>query len=205
MAVITISKEFGTQTHKVAKGLADRLGYEHIGRRIFADIAKELHISESEVKVFRKHIHSRFVKFLDRYTCSMIQKVVDREYGCLDDEGYFKATRKLVENLYEAGDVIILGWGGQCILRGKPDVLHVRLAASMEKKIASVMEEFKVSRVSAKHMIESREKESKEYIKYYFNEHWADPELYDVIIDMGESKVDEAVEEIAREAEKKFG
>jgi cytidylate kinase len=205
MAVITVSKEFGTQAHKVAKELAERLGYEHVGRKIFADMAKELRISESEVKVFRKHIHSRFLKFVDRYTCSMIQKVVDKEYGCLEDKGYFEATRKLVENLYDAGDVIILGWGGQCILRDKPDVLHVRLVADMEKKIAAVMEEFAISRQSAIHMIESTEKESKEYIKYYFKERWADPGLYDIIIDMGETSVADAVEEIARALEEKLG
>ena len=120
MAVITISKESGTDSEKVASLLAERLGWEYIGKQLVARIAAELHISESEVETFRKDAQSRLLRFVDRYTCSLIQKVVDREYGCLDDKNYFDTTKKLVEDAYEADNAIILGWGGQCILRDKP-------------------------------------------------------------------------------------
>ena len=85
MAVITVSKEFGTESEKVASLAADKLGYETIGKNLVADIAKELHISESEAATFRKTSQSRILRFVDRYTCSIVQKVVDREHGCLDD------------------------------------------------------------------------------------------------------------------------
>ena len=45
MAVITISKEFVTESEKVASLAAQRLGYEYIGKNLIAEIAKELHIS----------------------------------------------------------------------------------------------------------------------------------------------------------------
>jgi len=112
MAVITISKEFGTQSEKVAIQAAQRLGYEYIGKQLIAEIARKLRISENEAEVFRKTSQSRILRFVDRFTCSIVQKVVDREYGCLDDKNYYETTKKLVENVYEAGDAIILGWGG---------------------------------------------------------------------------------------------
>ena len=46
MAVVTISKEFGTEGEKVASQVAEKLGYEYIGKNLVADIAKELHISD---------------------------------------------------------------------------------------------------------------------------------------------------------------
>ncbi len=194
MAVITISKEFGTQSEKVASQAAQRLGYEYIGEHLIAEIAKELHVSESEAEMFRKTSQSRILRFVDRFTCSIVQKVVDREHGCLDDKNYYETTKKLVQNVYEAGNVIILGWGGQCILRGKPNTLHVRLIKDEETKIKEVMENRNLEHKAAKALIERDEGDLRAYIEHYFNEDWNAAHLYDLIIDMGKTSVEKAVD-----------
>ncbi len=193
MAVITISKEFGTNSEKVASQTAKKLGYEYIGERLLAEIAKELHVSESEAEMFRKTSQSRVLRFVDRYTCSLVQKVVDREHGCLDDKNYFKTTKNLVQNVYEAGNAIILGWGGQCILRGKPNTLHVRLVKNEEIKIKEVMKNRNLDHKAAKAFIQREEGDLKAYIEYYFNEDWNSAHLYDLIVDMGKTSVEKAV------------
>ena len=194
MAVITISREFGTESEKVASQAAQRLGYEYIGKHLVAEIAKELHLSESEAEMFHKTSQSRILRFVDRYTCSIVQKVVDREHGCLDDKSYYETTKKLVENVYEAGDVIILGWGSQCILRGKPGTLHVRLIKDQETKIKDVMQAKNKKYKFAKELIEREEGELKAYIKHYFHEDWNAAYLYDLIIDMEKNSVEKAVD-----------
>jgi cytidylate kinase len=196
MAVITISRECGVESEKVASLLAEKLGWEYIGKKLVARIAKELHISESEVEAFRQDSQSRLLRFLDRYTCSLVQKVVDREHGCLDDSAYFDTTKRLVEDIYESEDAIILGWAGQCILRGKPDALHVRLIRDGEGKIDTIMKRFKIGREAARDYIDREEKDSKSLIKHYFNLDWNDAHLYDLIIDMGKISVEEAADKI---------
>jgi len=194
MAVITISKAFGTESEKVASQAAQRLGYEYIGDHLIAEIAKKLHVSESEAEMFRKTSQSRILRFVDHYTCSLVQKVVDREHGCLDDKNYYETTKKLVQNVYEAGNAIILGWGGQCILRGKPNTLHVRLTKDEEIKIKEVMQNRNLEHKAAKAFIEREEGDLKAYIKHYFNEDWNAAHLYDLIIDMGKTPVEKAVD-----------
>jgi cytidylate kinase len=196
MAVITISKEFGTESEKIASLAAQRLGYEYIGKNLIAEIAKELHISESEAEIFRKTSQSRILRFVDRYTCSIVQKVVDREHGCLDDKNYYETTKNLVEKSYDAGDVIILGWGGQCILRNKPNTLHVRLTKDAETKINEIMQNRNLGHKAAKDLIEREEGDLRAYIKQYFNEDWNDARLYDLIIDLGKNTVEQAVDKI---------
>ena len=196
MAVITISKEFGTESEKVASLLAEKLGYEYIGKNLVAKIAKELHISESEAETFHKTSQSRILRFVDRYTCSIVQKVVDREHGCLDDKNYYEVTKKLVENVYEAGDAIILGWGGQCLLKGKPDTLHVRLIKDNDLKINEIMQSQNLSQKAAKDFIDREEGDLKAYIKHYFKEDWNAAHLYDIVIDMGKTSVEKAVDMI---------
>ena len=196
MAVITISRESGVESEKVASLLAGKLGWEYIGKKLVARIAEELRITESEVETFRKDAQSRLLRFLDKYTCSLVQKVVDRERGCLDDNDYFETTKKLVENIYEEGNAIILGWAGQCILGRKPDTLHVRLIKDEEGKIKTIMKRFKIARDAARDHIRREEKDSKSLIKHYFNVDWNDATLYDLIIDMGKTSVEEAVDTI---------
>jgi cytidylate kinase len=194
MAVITISEEFGTESEKVAIQTAQRLGYEYVGKKLIAEIARELHISESEAEVFRKTAQSRILRFVDRFTCSIVQKVVDREHGCLDDNSYYETTKKLVENVYDAGDAIILGWGSQCLLRGKPGTLHVRLVKDDATKIQEVMRNKNLDHNAATALIEKDEGDLREYIKHYFNEDWNNANLYDLIIDMEKNSVEKAVD-----------
>lgn len=196
MSVITISKEFGTEGEKIAAKVAERLGYEYIGKNLVAEIAKELRISESEAETFHKTSQSRILRFVDRYTCSIVQKVVDREHGCLDDKNYYEVTKKLVQDVYQAGNVIILGWGGQCILRGKPDTLHVRLTKENDLKIKEVMNAENLSQKAAKTFVEREEGDLKEYIRHYFKEDWNAAYLYDLVIDMGKTSVEKAVDMI---------
>ena len=203
MAVITISKEFGTESEKVASQAAQRLGYEYIGKQLIAEIARELHLSESEAEVFRKTAQSRILRFVDRFTCSIVKKVVDREHGCLDDKNYYETTKKLVDNVYEAGDAIILGWGGQCILRGKPNTLHVRLIKDDEIKIKEVMQNRNLNHDAAMALIKKDEGDLREYIKHYFNEDWNDAHFYDLILDMDKTSLEDAVETIIENLKRK--
>ena len=194
MAVITISKEFGCDAGQVAAIAAEKLGYEVIGKKLAAEIAKDLNLSEAEVETFKQTSQSRIIRLMDRYTCSLVQKVVDRERGCLDDANYYESTKRLVEKLYDAGNVIILGWGGQCILRGKPDTLHVRLLKEESLKIEKVMQDYDLNRLAAKNLIEREEKDSSAYVKHYFKADWNDARLYDLVIDMAKQTAQQAAD-----------
>lgn len=205
MAVIKISKEYGTQAEKVASVASEKLGYEYVGDQLLAQIAKELNLSESEAEIFSKTSQSRIPRLVDRYTCTIVQKVVDREHGCLDDSNYYEATKKLVENLYEEGDTIILGWGGQCILKNRPKTLHVRLRKDDTLKIQDAMHQHQIDESAAKSLVEKEEQDMKTYIRQYFKEDWNDARLYDLIIDMGKTSPEQAAEIVVENIKHKVG
>jgi len=192
MAVITICGEYGTEREQVASITADKLGYAYIGDRLVAEIAKEMKISESEAKIFRQTASSKLIRYLDKYTCSMVQKVVDGEHGCLDDAKYYETTKALIENLYNEGDVIIIGWGSQSVLKNRPNVLHVRLKIPEEDKINIAITRSGLDRNGAIKLIKKEEKDQKAYIKHYFNDDWNDSSLYNLIIDMGNTTPEKA-------------
>ncbi len=203
MSVITISRECGADSEEVASLLAEKLGWEYIGKELVARVARELRISEGEAEAFLQDAQSRLLRFVDRYTCSLIQKVVDRERGCLDDESYFNTVKKLVEDVYEDRNAIILGWGGQCLLRGKPNVLHVRLIKDEKRKIDTIMKRFNIDRKAAIYHIDREEKDSKSLIQHYFKVDWNDASLYDLVFDMGKTTVEDAANTIIENLKRK--
>ena len=194
MAVITISNEFNTQSQKVAAGVAEKLGYEYIGDQLLAQIAKELNLSKHEAETFLQTSKSSILRLVDRYTCSVVQRVVDGEHGCLDDRAYYEKTLELVEKIYAEDNAIIVGWGGQCILKDKPNTLHVRLKKDTALKVQELVEKHEYSQKAAEKKVKQAEGDLKSYIKQYFNQDWNDARLYDLVIDMGKTSVDQAIE-----------
>ena len=134
---------------------------------------------------------------LDRYTCSLVQKEVDREHGCLDDHDFHEANTKLIQKLYDAGNVIIHNWGAQCILSGRPDTVHVRLTCDREKKIQAAQSAMDLDYVAARKFILDEEHNLAQYIKQFFHADWNDKGLYDLVIDMGDTSLTDAIDKIA--------
>jgi cytidylate kinase len=197
VAVITITGEYGTGSGQVVATLARQTGYDHIGEELVKEIAAQLHLTESEVEVFRKASQSRLIRLMDRYTCSLVQKVVDREHGCLDDRDFHHTATTLVEKLYEAGNVVIHNWGAQCILKDRPEAVHVFLQLDREAKIETAMQQLKLDFQAARDVVDKEERNAEEYIRQFFDADWKDPRLYDLMIDTGRSTVEKAVQAIA--------
>jgi len=192
MAVITINGEYGSGTREVGKLVAEKMKYEFIERHLLAQIAEKLNISENEAMIFEKTLSSRIIRYIDRYTCTMVQKVVDGEYGCLDDDKYYDATKSLVEELYEAGNVTLIGWGSQCLLAGKPDTFHVRLTKSEDQRVKSVMNIRGINEANAKKIMKKEDADSEAYIKHYFDKDWNDARLYNLVVDTGKTEIEKA-------------
>lgn len=197
MAVVTISGESGTSGEEVVAQLARETGYDHIGEELQKEIASQLHLTESEVEMFRKASQSRLIRMMDRYTCSLVQKVVDREHGCLDDREFYDTTTALVEKLHEAGNVVIHDWGAQCILKGRPDTVHVFLQLDREAKIEVAMQQLQCDFQAARAAVDEEERNTEQYIRQFFNTDWKDPRLYDLIIDRSRFTVEKTVQTIA--------
>ncbi len=75
MAVITISREYGINSGEIASEAAKRLGYEYIDKHLVSKISEKLNISEHEAETFIKASSGRLLRFVDKYTCTLVQKL----------------------------------------------------------------------------------------------------------------------------------
>ena len=95
-------------------------------------------------------------------------------------------------------NVVIVGRGGQVILKGIPGTLHFRIIAPYATRLSRVMEENGYDEKNAQRTIRQRDSDSAGYLSTYFNSGWNDSNLYDLVINTKTIVPSESVEMITR-------
>jgi len=219
MSVITISKEFSSGGLEIARALAEKLGYDYFDKEIVRKIADHAKVSRHEVRGFEEEEHANFRAYLSRIIdLDIFKKGVEEEgeekettyderdkipysfdtQGWIDSDIYRDMIRKVISELGQRSNVIIVGRGGQCILREQPGVIHVRIIASMADRIARLqIEKPGLDEEAARREVEAMDKKSREYINFYFKTDWNDPQLYDIVINTSRVSDNKAIDCLA--------
>jgi cytidylate kinase len=97
-----------------------------------------------------------------------------------------------LRSLAGAGNVILIGRGGNMVTAKLPHVLHVRLVAPLEKRIAHCAEAYHMTRDKAARFCPDEDHARKRYFKKYFSADIDDPLLYHMMINTGQVGYDDA-------------
>jgi cytidylate kinase len=195
MAVITISRQYGSGGDEVVSRLCELLGYRLFDKRMMAQIASAAGLSSKEVIDSQEERH-QILSFFDRlFGHKVTEAWVSKdeasgartvELGELDSKRYVAVLRDLIQTAAQQGDVIIMGRGGQVVLKDQPGVLHVRLAASFEERVRRVSEQQRFSNPqAARDFVAGRDRAAMDYLRTYYNVDWDDPTLYHLELNTG--------------------
>ncbi len=75
-----------------------------------------------------------------------------------------------------------MGWGANAVATKQPNVFHVRLVASLERRIARIQAREHLGRDKALAFIERSDRGRARYVKRYFHREVADVLLYGLVI-----------------------
>ncbi|MGI9145894.1 MAG: cytidylate kinase family protein [Chloroflexota bacterium] len=168
-----------------ARGLAERLEYRLVERAELVHLAEQL--GGPDVAWDRApELHERPPSFWER----------------LNEERrrYASVLRRVTTQLATDGDVVIVGLGAGQVLKGLGNVLRLQIIASMDVRLARVMERGfddvpgPLSRDKARDLIRSNDKDKNGYMRYLFNIEWMDPQNWDLIINTGRFSVDQTLD-----------
>ena len=95
--------------------------------------------------------------------------------------------------MWERGDVVIVGRGGQEILAGKPQTLHVRFVASIDERINQVMVDEDITFSKASKKIETIDKQRAHYLKHHYDMDWMDAKPYHLVLNTSLMSIEQAV------------
>lgn len=219
MAVITISRQYGSGGDEIAHRIGEILDYQLFDKRLVAKTAAEVGLSEQEIIDFSEESH-KVRSFLDRLFGSnpMVSEGhiwtedvtgMRRVEGIrLEEDMLLDLMQKAIRSAHVMGKIIIVGRGGHVILRDQPDVLSIRIEAPMEDRIQRVKDMLRLSkheynadvqlRRDAQDLIYARDAASADYLKRFYQVDWADPMLYHLVINTGKISLEQAADVITR-------
>ena len=208
MAVITISRQYGSGGNIVAIRLAEMLGYRIFDKKLMANVAHEAGLSESEIIDYSESDY-KSQGFLERFTdlfgelrgekrtVKEISHWIRQPSGertriiqALDAGQAVDIVRSTVRAAYKHGNLIIVGRGGQMILADEPDVLHVRVVAPLEKRIKTIQAVQSLGYIEAENLVRERDRAMATYVKRFYDLDVPDATPYHMVLNTGKWNVD---------------
>ena len=110
----------------------------------------------------------------------------------MDENQAIALVHGTIEANCKWGNIVIIGRGGQGILKDKPGVLHVRIEAPLDIRVKRIQDQENVGPTAAQEKATQRDKAAADYLMRFYDIDWADPMLYDLAINTGKLGVDAA-------------
>ncbi len=183
MTVITLSRELGSRGDDVAVGVAERLGLRLVGRELINRAAADAGAGEVALAE------------LDELGLLGVKPSADSL------RRYREKVGEIIEEQASRGDVLLIGRGGQVVLGGRRDVLHVRITAPVEVRCAAVQARCGVSAEVAAARVNASDAARASYHRRHFNARWDDESLYDLILNMSRLTAQTAVDIVCAAAD----
>ncbi|HEY89401.1 MAG TPA: cytidylate kinase-like family protein [Thermoflexia bacterium] len=203
MAVITISRQYGSKGDEIARRVTDILGYRYFNKQLLAEVASEVGLSPAELLDFsdekykvrsfldRLRNRSRALSEIDSWSESQLSEE-NHWMRDLNEEQCVTLTRMAIQAAYKHGNVVVVGRGGQVSLKDYPDVLHVRIEATLGTRVMRVKSKQNISVGEAERLTCARDRASSAYLNRFYKIDWTNPLLYHLVINTSKWDIEAA-------------
>jgi cytidylate kinase len=164
MSVITISRQLGSFGTEIARGVAEKLHYECVDKERIGNILAEFDFGAPELEKFDQ----KKPPFWDSLS--------------FQREKYLHSIRAAIYDCARKGQVVIVGRGGQVLLKDVPGALHVRIFAPFDRRVKRLVESERIDEKHAVRTLRQSDHDSAGYIQSFFHADWKEAGLYDLLI-----------------------
>jgi len=203
MAVITVSRELGSDGDRIVDLLRERLGYCQVDKSVLSDIAEQAGVNVKAI-LEKERLVATAPRLISSQMTSLYGRAPNafRKSADIDDQTYARVVREAMERYARQGDTIIVGRGGQMVLRDWPGVLHVHLYAPVDVRVQRLMSRSGISKLEAKRRIKASDERKRLYIRHlHRNANWKDLKHYHLAINTGRVSPEAAADIILRAAQ----
>ncbi len=181
MKWVTVSRTMGTNGSEVARRVASELGYRFYDTKAINRTAQDLGVWES-------------VREVDEKVPSLFERTFSHR-PAVDLERLYSVLYELAKQ----GSAVFLGRGSHLLFRDFTCALHVRVTASLEQRIRTLMAQG-LNREAAARTIKRSDDERGSFLRFAFGVDWEDPTRYDLLLNMDKLSVNLAVSTVVHMA-----
>jgi cytidylate kinase len=199
MAVITIARQFGAGGKKLGTLVAEKLGFTLIDEEIIEMVAMKANVSVDTVDAVAQETGdtgylTRILTKLGPFRKGYVQVAMEKKPGYIDGNLYLSLLHKVIPQIAEQDNVVILGRGGQYILAEHANTYHYLMIADMEQRIHFMMENYQLDRKQAQLVVEKQRKRRLNLYRHFGRTDYDQPGLYEMVFNMNRVKLEEAVQ-----------
>lgn len=176
MGVITISRGSYSKGKEIAEKLAKKLEYDCISREILLKASDQFNVKEA--KLIRA-LHDA-PSFFDRF-----------KHG---KEKYTAFIHEVFLGYIQKDNVIYHGLAGHYFARGIPNVLKVRINSTIDERLKEEVKRENISEEAARYLLIKDDEERRKWGISLYGIDTHNCELYDVVLQIDNLMVDDAVE-----------
>ncbi len=193
MAVITISRQFGSGGKTLGKMIAEALGYTFADSDIVSMIANAANVSETWVENVEREAGGKLSRVISKMVNkSLVDKVLKSERGYIDEQIYLDYLVVMIAQIAEEGNVIILGRGSQYILNDHPDAYHILLVDEFENRVKFMMNHYDMSYNKASQTVKNEDKRRINLFRKIGKTDYDNPQLYHMVLNMARLELEKA-------------
>ena len=162
--IITISREFGSGGRFIGEDVAKKLGIAYYDKDMIGQVAEKSGLSPEYIQ---KNAELSPKKGVFAYAFS------GRDItGKSVEDMVYEAQRKVILEIAEKEDCVIIGRNADFILKDRDDVLNVFIHGDMPEKVQRIRKLYYVSEADAVKMIHDTDKRRRTNYNFYTEQKW---------------------------------
>lgn len=180
--IITVEREYGCGGGEIACELAKQLGWKLWDYALTEEIAKEANVDCSAVERCTERVDSSFQRLVQVFLRGSHERSIPL-HGSepFTTDRFVAIGERVMENVAQKGNCVIVGRGAPYFLRGRGDAFHVFLYAPYSEKLRRLQKLGK-SAAEAEDLLNQIDHDRITFVKRYFNADWPTRCLYHVMI-----------------------
>jgi cytidylate kinase len=192
-AVVTISRQAGTDGAELARAVAEALGFQLWDQELVQRVAERTGAPE----VLLRAVDERARNVIEELLGGVLM-------GDASTEGeYLAQLMRVFRALAHHGDAVIVGRGAQFVLAPER-TLRVRVVAPVEVRLRKLAASRKLSDAAAQSELEKVDRERLHFVRHHYHRDASDPSAYDLVVNVGSMSASAAVEVIVAAYRAKF-
>ena len=183
--MITISRQYGTDGHQIAKFLAEKLGIPFYDKDLITIASQETRFAEKAFDEAERTATTSLGYILSNRSNRSL-------YGMPLNDQMFMVQSGIIRTIADKGPAVIVGRCADYVLSGYKPTIDIFLQASTESRTKTVMERENVSKKEAQTRIARLDKSRATYYNYYTDRKWSDLNNYDIALNVSHLTAEEA-------------
>ncbi len=206
MAIVTVSRLYGSGGSEVAARVAHSLGWSLLDNTVVDAVASRLGVTRDEVAAREERTPSLVERLVETMALGSQDWAAGIGQGKRPptDEQLIEVTRHIVEEAIARGPLVIVGRGAQSMLAERSDALHVFCHAPRSALISRAMTRDRLSEAEAAKLVDDTNARREHWVRRHWNRDWRDPSCYDLSVNTETLGIAGAAEIVSSAARLRF-